>query len=101
VFVFPSLAEGFGFPPLEAMQRGVPVVAARAGPLPEVLGDAAIYHAPDSWEELADGVIRLLTDTQLRTSSIVAGRARASLYTWTASGNALAKVLRTVVNGPA
>ena len=96
IFVFPSLAEGFGFPPLEAMQRGIPVVAARAGPLPEVLGDAAIYHSPDSWEELASGVIRILSDSNLRTSSIAAGRERAARYTWSSSGHRLARVLASV-----
>lgn len=100
VFVFPSLAEGFGFPPLEAMQRGIPVVAARAGPLPEVLGDAAVYHAPNSWEELAAGVTHLLSDTRLRSSSIAAGRKRAARYTWSSSGHKLARVLASVVGRP-
>lgn len=100
VFVFPSLAEGFGFPPLEAMQRGIPVVAARAGPLPEVLGDAPVYHAPNSWEELAAGVTSLLSDTKLRASSIAAGRERAARYTWSSSGHKLAGVLGSVVGRP-
>jgi glycosyltransferase involved in cell wall biosynthesis len=101
VFVFPSVAEGFGFPPLEAMQHGVPVVAARAGPLPEILGDAACYHAPNSWEELADGVTRLLTDSDLRASHILAGRDRAARYTWSSSGRKLAEVLESVAGVPA
>lgn len=95
VFVFPSLAEGFGFPPLEAMLRGIPVVAARAGPLPEVLGNAAGFHSPDSWEELADGVIELLSDPVLRARRIAAGSERAARFSWPSSARQLAGVLRS------
>ena len=74
VFVFPSLIEGFGFPPLEAMKSGLPVAASRAGSLPEILGDAALFFDPRSPEEMAHCLIRLVEDPALRTNLISKGR---------------------------
>src|SRR5581483_11443393 len=62
VFVMPSFEEGFGIPVLEAMTAGVPVVAARRGSLPEVLGDAGLLVDPDRPADIADAIARLLTD---------------------------------------
>jgi glycosyltransferase involved in cell wall biosynthesis len=82
VFLFPSLTEGFGYPPLEAMQRGVPVVAASAGALPEVLGDAAGYHDPNDSAALASEIDRVLNDDALRRERIRRGREQAATFTW-------------------
>jgi len=62
VFVFPSLYEGFGIPPLEAMAFGVPVIAAASSSLPEVLGDAAVYVEPGDADHLARAITQLLGD---------------------------------------
>ena len=77
--LFPSRAEGFGFPPLEAMACGTPVVAAAAGSLPEVVGDAAPLVAPDDHAGLAAAVARVLADPGPWRER---GRAHAAAFTW-------------------
>ena len=81
-FVFPSLYEGFGLPPLEAMAAGVPVVAARAGSLPEVLGDAAFWCDPLDVESIAAAIRTAVTDHALRARAVAAGHARVAGYDW-------------------
>jgi glycosyltransferase involved in cell wall biosynthesis len=82
VFVFPSLAEGFGLPVLEAMACGTPVVASNCSSIPEIAGDAAIlFDATDS-REMAEAMTKILTDTQLRGSMTTKGLQRASAFTW-------------------
>jgi glycosyltransferase involved in cell wall biosynthesis len=98
VFVFPSMAEGFGYPPLEAMLRGVPVVASRAGSLPEVLGDAALYHEPSDAREIGRLVSSVATDTALRQGLIERGRSRAALYTWDRAASGMRTVLRSAID---
>ena len=66
VFVFPSLYEGFGLPPLEAMASGTPVVTSNVSSLPEVVGDAALLVDPYEPEAIADAMRRVLTDAALR-----------------------------------
>jgi glycosyltransferase involved in cell wall biosynthesis len=85
VFAYPSLYEGFGFPPLEAMRAGVPVVAAHAGSLPEVLGDAADMVDPRDDDALAAALVRVLTDSARREELVARGRARAAGYSWRAT----------------
>jgi glycosyltransferase involved in cell wall biosynthesis len=80
--VQPSLAEGFGLPPLEAMACGVPVLSSDAGSLPEVLGDAAVFLPPRDPEAWAAGVLELLADDPRRATLGARGRARAATYTW-------------------
>lgn len=81
-FVFPSLYEGFGLPPLEAMAAGVPVVAARAGSLPEVLGDAPRWCDPLDVESIAAAVRIAVTDEEWRAEAVLSGRKRAAAYDW-------------------
>jgi glycosyltransferase involved in cell wall biosynthesis len=88
VLVSPSLYEGFGFAPLEAMARGCPVVAALAGALPEVCGEAAVYVNPHQPHQIADAVIRVLTDRGLASALAERGRARTISFTWDASVSA-------------
>jgi len=93
-FVFPSLYEGFGLPPLEAMSCGCPVAAADAAALPEVCGDAALYFDPRSEASIAAALARLVGDASLRQRLRAAGRQRAAGYAWQAAGERLLGVLR-------
>ncbi len=81
-FAFPSLAEGFGLPVLEAMQRGVPVATSDAGPLPEVGGDAVRYFDPLDVGAMAGAISDLLGDARLRERLASEGRERARTFTW-------------------
>lgn len=80
--VQPSLTEGFGLPPLEALACGVAVLSSDAGSLPEVLGDCAVYLPPSDPEAWANEVQELLSDGNLRQTLATRGRARAATFTW-------------------
>jgi len=82
VLMFPSLYEGFGWPPLEAMASGVPVVCSRAGSLDEVVGDAALTADPEDTEALAWHVGAVLTDATLRNALVARGLKWAAQFSW-------------------
>lgn len=82
LFVFPSLYEGFGLPPLEAMACGAPVVASRNSSLPEALGAAPLYVDAEDTDGLADAMARVLGDATLRLRLADLGRAQAARFTW-------------------
>jgi glycosyltransferase involved in cell wall biosynthesis len=96
VFAYPSIYEGFGLPPLEAMQAGVPVVAARAGSLPEVLGDAALYADPLDVDALAAALTRALADDTIRTELVACGRRRVQRYQWPTAADEFAALYARV-----
>lgn len=96
-FIYPSLYEGFGIPPLEAMAAGVPVAASSGGAIPEVLGDAALLFDPLDVDAMSGAIERILLDTELRDELIRRGTARAATYTWEASATALLRVFEAVV----
>jgi glycosyltransferase involved in cell wall biosynthesis len=80
--VWPSLYEGFGLPPLEAMACGTPVVVSHAGSLSEVVGDAAILVDPHDARSVADAMMRLLTNESLRIQLRERGLARCQQFSW-------------------
>jgi glycosyltransferase involved in cell wall biosynthesis len=90
VLAFPSLYEGFGFPPLEAMAAGVPVVASAAGAVPEVVGDGAVLVAPRDTDALAEALLSVLDDRDVRAALVEKGRCRVARFTWEACGTGLA-----------
>ena len=85
VFVFPSLYEGFGLPPLEAMASGTPVVTSNQSSMPEVTGDAAIHVDPYDVGSIVGGIRRVLTDPELAASLRQRGPARAREFSWAQS----------------
>ncbi|MFH0857605.1 MAG: glycosyltransferase family 1 protein [Candidatus Magasanikbacteria bacterium] len=87
LFVFPSLYEGFGLPPLEAMAHKVPVVSSSASCLPEVLGEGALYFDPESEENMAQVMMSALEDENIRMDILSAGKGVLQNYSW----NILAK----------
>ncbi|MGZ5433010.1 MAG: glycosyltransferase family 4 protein [Thermoanaerobaculia bacterium] len=96
-FVFPSIYEGFGFPLLEAMARGVPSIAARSSSLPEIGGDAALYFEPRNVDGLVAQLTRVLSDATLRAELSRRGRERAAEFRWERAAAETLDVFRRVV----
>jgi glycosyltransferase involved in cell wall biosynthesis len=97
VFVFPSLYEGFGLPPLEAMAHGTPVVASNTTALPEVVGQAAMMVNPENVFEISRALQRVLTDQGLRERLKAAGLEQAQRFRWDQSVGRILKVYTEVV----
>jgi glycosyltransferase involved in cell wall biosynthesis len=95
-FAFPSLYEGFGLPPLEAMACGVPVLASNAPAMPEVLRDAALYFAPGDPEALAELLVRVAHEPALAAALSAAGVAHAAAFRWEATAAATLDLYREV-----
>jgi O-antigen biosynthesis alpha-1,2-mannosyltransferase len=93
-FVFPSLYEGFGLPPLEAMACGVPVLTSNVCSLPEVMGDAAVLVDPLDVEAIADGIRRLVQDGELRAKLQQRGLLRAKAFSWEETARKTSDILR-------
>src|SRR5256885_939398 len=98
VVVYPSMYEGFGFPPLEAMALGTPVVASDRGSLPEVLGDAALLVDPEDDRAVARAIESVLTRPEVRDRLRRAGVARARTFTWERCADRTLDVYRDVLN---
>jgi glycosyltransferase involved in cell wall biosynthesis len=94
VLAFPSLYEGFGLPPLEAMAGGVPVVATAAGSVPEVVGRAARLVPPRDPEALATALLSVLTNDDERASLVERGRVQVAAYTWERCAHGLLELYR-------
>jgi glycosyltransferase involved in cell wall biosynthesis len=96
LFVFPSLYEGFGLPPLEAMACGVPVITSNAASLPEVVGDAAIQVDPLNAREMAEAMRTVLTDPGLQNTLRQKGIERARQFSWETAARQLLHVYETL-----
>jgi glycosyltransferase involved in cell wall biosynthesis len=98
LFVYPSLYEGFGLPPLEAMQCGTPVITSNTSSLPEVVGDAGIMVNPYDVDELANNIYEVLTNDGLREELSKKGLERAKLFSWKKCAEEHLKVYEEVYN---
>ena len=96
--VFPSLYEGFGLPPLEAMAANCPVLVSNVGPMPEICGDAALYCDPYRIDDIAGKLLTLLSDAQLRDSLRQRGLERARSFTWDRCVRETCDVMRALLN---
>ncbi len=97
VFVYPSLYEGFGSPVLEAMSCGVPVVTSNISSLPEVVGDAGILVNPENKEEIAEAILSILTDQNLKKTLSKKGIERAKLFSWENTAKKTLELYKKVV----
>jgi glycosyltransferase involved in cell wall biosynthesis len=91
-FVFPSLYEGFGLPPLEAMASGTPVIASAVSSLPEVVGGAAMLVNPENVFDIARGITEVLLNDGLRAELIVRGRKQAASFSWARTADEVLKL---------
>ncbi len=99
-FLFPSLYEGFGLPPLEAMAHGTPVITSNMSSLPEVVGNAAVLVNPENVFEIMRATHRVLVDQALREKLKVRGYERAKHFSWDDSARRILKVYREVAGAP-
>lgn len=94
LFVFPSLHEGFGIPVLEAMATGVPVVCSGIPPITEVAGDAAVFVDPYDSDAIAEGILSVLGNGQLRDGLVSKGLKRAALFSWDTTAKATVRAIK-------
>ena len=99
VFVFPSLYEGFGLPPLEAMANGTPVITSNVSSLPEVVDDAALLIDPLDAGSIADAMYRVLNEPDLRAELVRRGRERVKAFTWERSVARTHEIYMDVLRG--
>ncbi len=82
VYVFPSLHEGFGLPPLEAMAKGCPVVSSNTSSMPEILGDSAVYFNPRNKKDFLKKIYEVIENQDLRNKMIESGKKHHKKYNW-------------------
>ncbi len=99
VFAFPSFFEGFGIPPLEAMACGAPVITSNTSSLPEVAGDAALLVDPNDINALAQAILNILGNEQLRAELVQKGYQQVQKYTWATSARKMLNVYQKMYAG--
>jgi len=98
LFVYPSLYEGFGLPPLEAMSSGCPVITSNTSSLPEVVGDAGIMIDPYDVDTLTSSIYKVLTNDGLKADMVEKGLERAKMFSWEKTAKETLKIYREIYN---
>jgi glycosyltransferase involved in cell wall biosynthesis len=98
IFVFPSFYEGFGLPGLEAMTARLPVAASDCASIPEIYGRAAIYFDPSNPADIANSILKVLTDEKLKSYLVEEGRKTVKKYSWRKCAEATLKIIREISN---
>ncbi len=101
IFVYPSLYEGFGLPPLEAMACSTPVIASNVSSLPEVIGDAGVLIDPYIIEDIVSAMVNVLEDEGLRTKLVEKGKERVKLFSWKKAAKESLDAYLSILNAPA
>ncbi|HXD91615.1 MAG TPA: glycosyltransferase family 1 protein [Bacteroidia bacterium] len=96
-FIYPSLYEGFGMPPLEAMACGCPTIVSNTSSLPEVCGDASVYIDPYSINSIKQGIIKLTNDANLRSQLVSLGEKQVEKFSWQRSGAKLSEIINELI----
>ncbi len=99
LFVYPSLYEGFGLQALEAMNYDIPVAISNVSALPEIAGDAAITFNPESVEDMAAAIFKILSDPGLQAALLEKGRARVQTFSWTTAAERTLEVYQAALQG--
>ncbi|MBD3310942.1 MAG: glycosyltransferase [Candidatus Magasanikbacteria bacterium] len=99
LYVFPSLYEGFGLPPLEAMAHGVPVASSNRSCLPEILGEAAIYFDPENYDNICDTIYKGLTDKDIRFDLANNANNEIKKYSWRKTAGDTLKIYKRSLKG--
>lgn len=98
VILFPSIYEGFGWPPLEAMACGIPAIASNAGSLPEIIGDTAILLDPFDYKGYANAIIKLLTDKVYYQNYVEKGLLHVKKYSWDSTTKQILEIYEKILN---
>ena len=99
MFIYPSLYEGFGLPPLEAMQCGCPVITSNVSSLPEVVGDAAVAISPDDLDAASDAISKIYSDESFRLQLVAGGMERAREFSWEKTAEKIVRGFDTISAG--
>ena len=97
VFVFPSRYEGFGLPPLEAMKCGAPVITSNISSLPEIVGENGMMVSPDDHEQLADSILKVISNQDIRLKASIYSLERSKLFSWKITGQKTMEVYNSVM----
>jgi glycosyltransferase involved in cell wall biosynthesis len=96
-FIYPSLYEGFGIPPLEAMAYNCPVLSSNVSSMPEVIGDAALFFNPNDLEEIRVQMEKVVLDQNLREELILKGKEKNTEYSWEKTAEETSEVYKKVI----
>ena len=97
-YCIPSLSEGFGLPPLEAMACGTPVISSDVSAMPEILGDAPLYFDPYNIDSIAKAMTKIVSDEKLRKELSKKGLEQAKKYSWDKTGEMTLEVYKEVLD---